>query len=284
MTATTITSTAVSSSNTRKMLNKVPQVTLFFWVIKILATTVGETAADFLNTKLKFGLTKTTLVMGAFLAIALLFQFRLRSYKPAIYWLAVVLMSVFGTLVTDNMVDNFHITLWTSTGVFLVLMLATFAAWYASEKTLSIHSITTTKREAFYWLTILFTFALGTASGDLVAEKLSLGYWKSALAFATIIILMYAAHKKLGLNAVLAFWIAYIITRPLGASIGDYLSQDKAVGGLELGTTITSAIFLSVILAVVTFVSLTKKDATPIGGRAQTTRAVGYDIGGADAG
>lgn len=284
MTATTITSTAASSSNTRKMLNKVPQVTLFFWVIKILATTVGETAADFLNTKLKFGLTKTTLVMGAFLAIALLFQFRLRSYKPAIYWLAVVLMSVFGTLVTDNMVDNFHITLWTSTGVFLVLMLATFAAWYASEKTLSIHSITTTKREAFYWLTILFTFALGTASGDLVAEKLSLGYWKSALAFATIIILMYAAHKKLGLNAVLAFWIAYIITRPLGASIGDYLSQDKAVGGLELGTTITSAIFLSVILAVVTFVSLTKKDATPIGGRAQTTRAVGYDIGGADAG
>lgn len=264
MTATTITSSAVSSSTARKMLNKVPQVTLFFWVIKILATTVGETAADFLNTQLKFGLTKTTLVMGAFLAIALAFQFRLRSYKPAIYWLAVVLMSVFGTLVTDNMVDNFHITLWTSTGVFLVLMLATFAAWYTSERTLSIHSITTTKREAFYWLAILFTFALGTASGDLVAEKLSLGYWKSALAFATIIILMYAAHKKLGLNAVLAFWIAYIITRPLGASIGDYLSQDKAVGGLELGTTITSAIFLSVILAVVTFVSLTKRDATPI--------------------
>ncbi len=257
------TSSTSNGSTARQMLNKVPQVTLFFWVIKILATTVGETAADYLNTNLKLGLTKTTMVMGFFLAIALIAQFRLRSYKPAVYWLAVVLMSVFGTLVTDNMVDNFKISLWTSTAVFFTLMLATFAAWFTSEKTLSIHSITTTKREAFYWLTIFFTFALGTAAGDLVAEKLSLGYWKSAIMFATIIVLMFAAHKKLGMNAVLAFWIAYIITRPLGASIGDYLSQDRAIGGLELGTTITSAIFLSVILVVVTFVSLTKKDATP---------------------
>ena len=263
--ATATASRASRSSTARTMLNKVPQVTLFFWVIKILATTVGETAADFLATNLKLGLTKTTLVMGSLLAIVLFFQFRLRSYKPAVYWLAVVLMSIFGTLITDNMVDNFKISLWTSTGVFFVLMLATFAAWYASEKTLSIHSITSTKREAFYWLTILFTFALGTAAGDLVAEKLNLGYWKSAIVFAAIIIVMFAAHIRLGLNAVLAFWIAYIITRPLGASIGDYLSQDKAVGGLELGTTVTSVIFLSVILAVVTFVSLTKKDATPIG-------------------
>lgn len=238
---------------------------LIFWVIKILATTVGETAADYLNTNLKLGLTKTTLVMGAFLGIALYFQFKLPSYKPAVYWVAVVLMSIFGTLITDNMVDNFNVSLWTSSAVFFVLMLATFGGWYLSEKTLSIHSITTSKREAFYWLTILFTFALGTAAGDLVAEKLSLGYWKSAIMFATIILLMFAAHKKLGLNAVLAFWIAYIITRPLGASIGDYLSQDKAVGGLQLGTTITSLIFLSVIVVVVTFVSLTKKDATPIG-------------------
>jgi uncharacterized membrane-anchored protein len=253
------------SSTARVMLTKVPQVTLFFWVIKILATTVGETAADFLATNLKLGLTKTTLVMGSLLAVALFFQFRLRSYKPAVYWLAVVLMSIVGTLITDNMVDNFKISLWTSSAVFFVLMLTTFGAWYASERTLSIHSIVTTKREAFYWLTILFTFALGTAAGDLIAEKLNLGYWKSALMFAAILVLMYAAHMKLGLNAVLAFWIAYIVTRPLGASIGDYLSQDKAVGGLELGTTVTSVIFLSVILAVVTFVSLTKKDATPIG-------------------
>jgi uncharacterized membrane-anchored protein len=259
-----MTQTAVASnvrSIGRAMLNKVPQITLFFWIIKILATTVGETAADFLATNLKQGLTKTTLIMGAFLAIVLFFQFRARSYNPAVYWLVVVLMSIFGTLITDNMVDNFHITLWTSTAVFSVALAVTFMAWYASERTLSIHSITTTKREAFYWLTILFTFALGTAAGDLVAEKLNIGYWKSALIFAAIIGLMYVAQKYLGLNAVLAFWAAYIVTRPLGASIGDYLSQDKAIGGLELGTTITSVIFLSVILVVVAFVDITKRDA-----------------------
>jgi uncharacterized membrane-anchored protein len=262
MSTTTVASQMSNSSKARRMLNKVPQVTLFFWIIKSLATTVGETAADFLDSNLKLGLTKTTMIMGLLLAVVLFFQFRLNTYTPAVYWLAVVLMSIFGTLITDNMVDNFHVSLWTSTAVFFVLMTATFAAWYLSEKTLSIHSITSTKREAFYWLTILFTFALGTAAGDLVAEKLELGYWKSALMFAAIIVVMFVAHVKLGLNAILAFWIAYIITRPLGASIGDYLSQKKADGGLQLGTTTTSVIFLSVIVAVVAFVTLTKKDAT----------------------
>jgi uncharacterized membrane-anchored protein len=262
MTQTTATLPGARSIG-RTMLNKVPQITLFFWVIKILATTVGETAADFLATNLKMGLTKTTFIMGALLAVVLFFQFKSRSYNPAIYWLAVVLMSIFGTLITDNMVDNYGISLWTSTAIFTVALAATFGAWYASEKTLSIHSIITSKREAFYWLTILFTFALGTAAGDLVAEKLNIGYWKSALIFAAVIGLMYAAQKYMGLNSVLAFWAAYIVTRPLGASIGDYLSQDKAIGGLELGTTVTSVIFLSVILVVVTFVAITKKDATP---------------------
>lgn len=262
MSQTTVASPAAKSIG-RTMLNKVPQITLFFWVIKILATTVGETAADFLATNLKLGLTKTTFVMGALLSVVLFFQFKTRSYSPALYWLAVVLMSIFGTLITDNMVDNFGISLWTSTAVFSVALAATFGAWYASEKTLSIHSITTWKREAFYWLTILFTFALGTAAGDLVAEKLNIGYWKSALIFAVVIGLMYVAQKYIGLNAVLAFWAAYIVTRPLGASIGDFLSQDKADGGLELGTTITSFIFLSVILGVVTFVAISKNDATP---------------------
>jgi uncharacterized membrane-anchored protein len=261
MTATTL--SAGGKPLARLMLNKVPQITLFFWVIKILATTVGETAADFLGVNLHMGLTKVTLLMGFFLVIALVAQFRLKAYSPPVYWVAVVLMSVFGTLVTDNMVDNFHISLWTSTAIFTVLMFATFGAWYASEKTLSIHSITTTKREAFYWLAILFTFALGTAAGDLVAEKLNLGYWRSAVVFMLIILCTFAAQQRLGLNAVLAFWMAYVITRPLGASVGDYLSQDKEIGGLELGTTKTSFIFLAVILAVVTYISVTKKDATP---------------------
>ncbi|MEO6203941.1 MAG: hypothetical protein ABIO67_00935, partial [Mycobacteriales bacterium] len=176
----------------RRALNKVPEVTLYFWVIKILATTVGETAADFLNGNLGLGLTNTTYVMGALLVLGLVVQFRLREYVPAVYWVCVVLISVVGTLITDNLTDNFGISLVTTTVVFSVALAATFAAWYASERTLSIHSIITVRREAFYWLAILFTFALGTAGGDLTAERLNVGYWRSALLFAGLIALVTA--------------------------------------------------------------------------------------------
>ncbi len=242
------------------MLNKVPEVILSFWVIKILCTTVGETFADFLNTKLNFGLTGTSLIMGVLLVIALIFQFRAKRYIPSIYWLAVVLISVFGTLITDNLIDNFGISLVTTTSIFAVALAAIFAGWYAVEKTLSIHSITTIRRESFYWLTILFTFALGTAAGDLVAEKLALGYMISALLFVGLIAAVTVAHFRFKLNAVLAFWVAYILTRPLGASIGDYLSQPTDNGGLGLGTVVTSALFLLTILATVTYLTITKKD------------------------
>ncbi len=242
------------------MLNKVPEVTLYFWIIKILCTTVGETAADNLNDRLGFGLTNTTLIMGVFLAIALVFQFRLRRYLPGIYWIAVVLISVVGTLITDNLVENFGVSLPTSTTIFAIALMATFAAWYASEKTLSIHTIVTTKREAFYWLTVLFTFALGTAAGDLVAEKLSVGYWNSALIFGAVIALVFVAHRAFRLNAILSFWIAYILTRPLGASLGDGFSQPRHAGGLALGTTGTSVIFLLAILSTVVYLTITKRD------------------------
>ncbi|MCW2723494.1 MAG: hypothetical protein JWN35_415 [Frankiales bacterium] len=244
----------------RRLLNKVPEVTIYFWIIKIMATTVGETAADFLNTHLNMGLTNTTYVMGALLLITLFFQFRSRKYVPGIYWLAVVLLSVVGTLVTDNLVDNFGVTLPTTTVVFGVALAATFAAWYASEKTLSIHAVTTTRREAFYWSAILFTFALGTAAGDLTAEKLNLGYWLSAVMFAAVIAVVTLAHYRFGLNAVLAFWIAYILTRPLGASLGDFLSQPTDNGGLGVGTVGTSALFLVTILGVVVFLTKTRRD------------------------
>ncbi|HEY6780977.1 MAG TPA: hypothetical protein VI111_08490 [Thermoleophilaceae bacterium] len=243
------------------MLNKVPEVTLYFWIIKILATTVGETAADNLNERLKLGLTGTTYVMGALLIVALVFQFRSRRYVPGIYWLAVVLISVVGTLITDNLVDNYGVALETTTIAFSIALAVTFATWFASERTLSIHTIFTTRREAFYWLAILFTFALGTAAGDLVAERLSLGYWVSALIFGGLIAVVAVAHFRFQLNAVLAFWIAYILTRPLGASIGDYLSQPKADGGLGLGTTGTSVLFLTTILALVVFLTVTRRDA-----------------------
>jgi len=252
--------TEFGRARARTMLSKVPEVTVYFWIIKIMATTVGETAADFLNTNLKLGLTGTTLVMGALLAAVLAVQFKARRYVPPVYWLAVVLISVVGTLITDNLVTNFGISLWTTTGLFAIALAATFSAWYASERSLSIHSIYTTKREGFYWSAILFTFALGTAAGDLVAEQLSLGYWRSALLFAAVIGLVVAAWRYSHLNAVLAFWVAYVLTRPLGASIGDYLSQPKDVGGLALGTAATSAIFLTTILGVVFYLVRTKQD------------------------
>jgi uncharacterized membrane-anchored protein len=250
----------------RRMLNKVPEITIWFWIIKVMATTVGETAADFLNVDLNLGLTGTSYLMSALLLLVLFFQFRARRYVPAIYWLAVVLLSIVGTLITDNLVDNYGVPLETTTAVFTVALAITFAAWYASERTLSIHTIYTTRREAFYWLAILFTFALGTAAGDLAAERLNLGYWPSALIFGAIIAVIAIAHFRFGLNAVLAFWLAYILTRPLGASLGDYLSQPASHGGLGLGTVGTSALFLLTILAVVTYLSITRVDDTGEGG------------------
>jgi uncharacterized membrane-anchored protein len=244
----------------RKMLNKVPEVTFYFWVIKIMCTTVGETAADYLNVDLGFGLTNTTYVTGALLIALLAVQFRLRKYVPTVYWLVVVVISVFGTLITDNLTDRYNVSLVASTIVFAIILAIVFAVWFASERTLSIHTIFTTRREAFYWLAILFTFALGTAAGDLAAERLSLGYAISALIFGGIIAAITAAHYAFRLNAVLAFWLAYILTRPLGASIGDELSQSKHNGGLGLGTTDTSYIFLGCILALVTFLSITRRD------------------------
>jgi uncharacterized membrane-anchored protein len=247
----------------RKMLNKVPEVTIFFWVIKIMCTTVGETAADYLNDNLGFGLTKTTYVTGALLIVLLAVQFRLRRYVPGVYWSVVVVISVFGTLITDNMTDGYNIPLTTSTIVFSIVLAAVFASWYAVERTLSIHTIFTTRREAFYWLAILFTFALGTAAGDLSAEKLDLGYAVSILIFGGLIAAVTIGHYAFGMNAVLSFWLAYILTRPLGASIGDEMSQNShKYGGLGLGTTGTSYIFLGCILALVAYLSITRKDAT----------------------
>jgi uncharacterized membrane-anchored protein len=246
----------------RQMLNKVPEITLYFWIIKILCTTVGETAADFLNTNLNLGLTNTTYVMGALLLAVLFFQFKARKYTPGIYWLAVVLLSVVGTLITDNLTDNFGISLITTTVIFSICLASTFISWYASEKTLSIHSITTTKRELFYWLTILFTFALGTASGDLIAEKFDVGYPLSVVLFGAVIAAIALAHFKFKLNAIVAFWVAYILTRPLGASLGDLLSQPTDNGGIGLGTVATSAIFLIAILVLVIYMAVTKRDTT----------------------
>ncbi|HWX10119.1 MAG TPA: hypothetical protein VNY33_09075, partial [Gaiellaceae bacterium] len=187
---------AAGRLTSRQMLNKVPEITLYFWIIKVLCTTVGETASDYLATNLNLGLTNTTYITGSVLLATLLFQFRARKYVPAVYWLAVVLISVVGTQITDNLVDNFGVSLVTTTIVFSVALAVVFAAWFASERTLSIHTVYTTRREAFYWLTILFTFALGTAAGDLVAERLNFGYWVSAIMFLAVIAAVTVAHLR----------------------------------------------------------------------------------------
>jgi uncharacterized membrane-anchored protein len=244
-----------------RLLVKVPQVTIFFWIIKVLCTTVGETFADYLNNTLGFGLNGTTVFTVAALAIALFFQFRSKSYQPVLYWLAVVLISIAGTLFTDNLTDNLNVSLLTSSVVWAILLAVTFGAWYRSEKTLSIHSIYTNKREAFYWLTILFTFALGTGVGDLIAERFDLGYGVSFFIFAGVIALTSVLWKFNVINHVFAFWAVYVVTRPLGAAIGDQMAQnDPKYGGWGLGTTHTSYIFLAAILILVIFLVVTKKD------------------------
>jgi uncharacterized membrane-anchored protein len=190
-------------------------------------------------------------------------QFRASRYVPPLYWSAVVLISVGGTLVTDNLTDNLGVPLEVTTAAFTVALGLTFAAWYAVERTLSIHSIVTRRREAFYWLAILFTFALGTAAGDLVAERLRVGYWLSAVLFAALIVAVAVSHLAFRADAIVTFWIAYVLTRPLGASLGDGFSQARADGGLGLGTTVTSLLFLATILALVAFLAVTKRDQTP---------------------
>ena len=237
------------------MLNKVPAITLAFWIIKIMSTTVGETGADYLAVHIGLGTALTDGIMATLLIAALLLQLRSRQYVPWIYWLTVVLVSVVGTQITDGLTDGLDISLYLSTAVFSVLLAATFAVWYACERTLSIHTIVTTRRELFYWAAILFTFALGTAAGDLATEALGLGFDVGVVVFGLLIAAI-AAGYYLGVNAVLAFWLAYILTRPLGASLGDLLSQARSYGGLGLGTVRTSIVFLVVITALVAFLSI----------------------------
>ena len=244
----------------RETFNKVPEVTAFFWIIKIMATTVGETGADFLIFNMRLGLPLTSLLMSLVLAAIMVAQFRTDRYQAWVYWPTVTMISVVGTLITDSLVDTYGVPLELTTAVFSVLLIATFAIWYAREGTLSIHSIDTPSREGFYWLAILFTFALGTAAGDLMAERIGLGYLPSTLLFAAGIAAIYALWRVGRMGAVTAFWIAYVLTRPLGASFGDFLSQPVANGGLGLGTTMTSLVFLGVILGLVGYLGLSMID------------------------
>ena len=244
-----------ASTRVSTLLNKVPQVTLAFWAIKIMSTTVGETGADYLAVHVGLGTAITGAIMVALLIGALVGQVRSGRYVPWLYWLTVVLVSVVGTQITDALTDGLGVSLYVSTLAFGVALAAIFALWYATERTLSIQTITTTRRELFYWAAVLFTFALGTAAGDLATEALGLGFQWGVLVFSGLIALIGFAWF-LGANAVLAFWLAYILTRPLGASLGDLLSQAKTYGGLGFGTVYTSIAFLFLIVVLVGLLSI----------------------------
>jgi uncharacterized membrane-anchored protein len=244
----------------KELLAKVPAITAFFWIIKVLATTVGETFADFLNESLGLGLTGTSVVMGFALLVALIWQFATKKYVPIVYWLAIVLISVAGTLITDTMTDTYGIPLIVSSIIFAMLLALTFTIWFVREKTLAMKSIVTRARESFYWLAILFTFALGTAVGDYLAETLGLGYGWSVVVYGIAIVVVALMWRSQLLTGVTAFWIAYVLTRPLGASIGDFLSQAPADGGLGWGPETTSYVFLGAIVATVAYLSITKRD------------------------
>ena len=257
------------------MLSKVPEVTVWFWIIKILCTTVGESFADWINVGLGLGLTMTALIFSVVLAVVLGIQLRFNRYVPVVYWLTVVVLSVAGTLYTDILTDRHGVPLAVTSSVFAVVLAAVFGVWFARERTLSIHSIVTVPREVFYWLAVLVTFALGTAVGDWTLQLTRWGPGVSVLLPAGLIVAIIVGWR-LGANAVLSFWLASILTRPLGANLGDWFGTPSGGGGPGLGYGITSVIFLVAILGSVGYLTLSRTDvieATPhpgplaVGGR-----------------
>ncbi|MBA2953760.1 hypothetical protein GON03_05485 [Nocardioides sp. MAH-18] len=250
---------ATARIDARQMLNKVPEVTIWFWVIKILCTTVGESFADWINMTLGVGLVNTAVLFTVVFGAVLTVQMTLRQYVPVAYWLTVVVVSVTGTLYTDILTDQLGVPLWISTTVFSLLLAAVFAIWYARERTLSIHTIVTVPREAFYWLAVLVTFALGTAAGDWTLELTGWGPGKSVLLPLGLIGIVTIVWR-LGANEVLTFWLAYILTRPLGANIGDWFATPSSEKGLGIGTFVTSIIFLGAILVTVVYLSISRTD------------------------
>jgi len=244
----------------KTLLVKVPAITLYFWVIKILSTTVGETFADYLNDTLGYGLTKTSVIMTVALVIALIFQLASPRYIPALYWLTIVLISTVGTLITDTLHDTYNVQNWQSIIGFGAALIITFAIWHKREGSLEMKSINTRKREGFYWLAILFTFALGTAGGDIFLDDLGVPLLYTMTGFALVLAAIWFIWKNKHISAISGFWIAYVLTRPLGASIGDFLSQPKSETGLGLGATTTSVIFLALIATLVTYLTVSKRD------------------------
>jgi uncharacterized membrane-anchored protein len=247
------------------MLIKVPEVTLIFWIAKLATTCFGEAFSDYVFFNDYIGRIKAILMGLALLIVCYAIQMATTRYIPWIYWLAVTAVAIFGTMSADFLNKNLGMPLWASTLLLLVLQSAVFIAWYVTEKTLSIHSITTHRRELFYWLTVLLTFSLGTAAGDFAAGPLGLGTLASTLVFLGIILVPLVGWKWLRLNAVLAFWVAYTITRPLGASFGDFLAVPAPYGdGLQIGTGPISLASGIVLLGIITVIDFTYRQTKKV--------------------
>jgi uncharacterized membrane-anchored protein len=245
---------------TTHQLNRVAGITLFFWIVKILSTTVGETAADFIAVNMKVGLIGTTLLMGLVTIIVIIWNFKQKKYVAPAYWFLIVMMSIEGTLITDILVDNFSVSLITLDIVFAIMMVVGFYLWYKAEKTLSIHEITNDKREVFYWLIVLTTFALGTGVGDTVSEHLAFGYMNSLILFSGIFVVAGGLFYTKILDGVTSFWIAFIVTRPIGASLGDLFIQAPADGGMGISAGTINIVFFVIIITIVTYLSISKVD------------------------
>ena len=241
----------------RHALAKVPEITVIFWVLKLLTTGMGESMSDFLGQH-------SVPIAGAIgifgLGFALWLQLRQREYRAPIYWFAVMMVAIFGTMAADGIHDGASIPYTVTTPLFACLTAGVFFCWQRSEGTLSIHSINDRRREGFYWAAVLMTFALGTAAGDLTATSLNLGFFGSVLLFAAIIAIPAVGWWRLAMNPVVAFWFAYIVTRPLGASFADWFSKPPSISGLGLGDGTVSALALVVFIALVAYVTVTKPD------------------------
>ena len=251
-----------------RMLSKVPQITVLFWVIKILTTGMGESASDWLLNRGEglpgLGVAGALAIDAAIFVVAFVLQFSVRRYIPAVYWLAVAAVGIVGTVVADITHFILGVPLWATTTAYAGVLAVNFVLWYRSEKTLSIHSIYTRRREVFYWIAVFFTFALGTAVGDLTASAWNLGFLGSSVLFLVLIVVPAVAHLRFRVNAVFTFWFAYLLTRPLGASIADWLAVVPEEGGLNLGAGPVTWVATVLIVALVGYLSVTQKRHTPV--------------------
>ncbi len=247
---------------TRRTLSKVPEITALFWVTKLLTTAMGESTSDFLVKRIN---PEVAVVLGAIVLVgALVLEFRADHYVPWTYWFTVLMVAIVGTMAADVLHIQFRVPYTASTVFFAVVLAVVFVAWQRAEGTLSIHSIVTPRRELFYWAAVMATFALGTAAGDLVAKTINLGYLTSAVVFAVLMVVPAVGYWRFHLNAILAFWTAYVLTRPLGASIADWLGKPKDASGLGWGDGVVSLLFaLSIVACVAILTVAARRDADP---------------------